>query len=71
MNFSSKADKSRLLTIVGMIVMILFIATKAIPSLHVEGYSILVGITFFFIIEAIGKTPEAQSGLRLQRSCET
>ena len=64
MNHAGKADKSRTLTIIGIIAMLLMISTKALPSHHIEGYSIFVGLAFFFIIEAVTKTPEAESGLR-------
>ena len=60
----NKTEKGRILTIIGMVLMILFVATKLIPTLNIEGYSIIAGIAFFFIVEIIEKTPEAQSGLR-------
>ena len=59
-----ETDKGRILTVAGMAAMILFVATKAMPSVNIEGYSILAGIAFFFIIEVMEKTPEKESGLR-------
>ena len=64
MKEQNKSDKIRTLTIIGMAAMILLVLTKLLPLPHIEGYSILVGITFFFLIEMIGKTPEKDSGLR-------
>ncbi|MBR0137444.1 MAG: CPBP family intramembrane metalloprotease [Erysipelotrichaceae bacterium] len=59
-----RKETGRLLTFIGMIAMIGFVATKAIPTINIEGYSILAGVAFFFIVEIVEKTPEADSGLR-------
>ena len=48
----------------GMAIMILLTATKVVPSSTIAGYSIFVGIAFFFLTEAVSKTPTAESGLR-------
>ena len=57
-------DKGTTLTRIGAALMILLTATKIIPSSNLAGYSVLVGIAFFFIVEAVSKTPGAASGLR-------
>lgn len=62
MNRSAKTDKSTVFTIIGLIAMVLLTLTKVIPSSQIAGYSVFVGIAFFFIVEAIAKT--AESGLR-------
>lgn len=56
--------RSTALTFIGIMAMILLAATKAVPSSQIAGYSGFVGITFFFIIEAVDKTRDAESGLR-------
>ena len=61
-----KLDKNHILTIMGMTIMILLTLTKVIPSSQIAGYSIFVGIAFFFIVEAIAKTPDTESGLRFK-----
>lgn len=40
--------------------------TKMVPSTSIAGYSVFVGIAFFFIVEAAEKTPDAESGLRFK-----
>ena len=56
--------KSVALTLIGAAVMIALTVTKVVPSANIAGYSVFVGIAFFFIVEAVGKTPRAESGLR-------
>ena len=56
--------KSAVLTLVGMVIMILLTVTKVTPSSRIAGYSMFVGIAFFFIVEAVGKTRGCDSGLR-------
>lgn len=56
--------KSAVLTLIGITIMILLTLTKIVPSSTMAGYSIFVGIVFFFITEAAGKTRGAESGLR-------
>ncbi len=48
--------RSSVLTRTGMIIMILLTVTKVVPSLEIAGYSVFVGIAFFFITEASDKT---------------
>ena len=61
---TNKPTISRTLTIIGILAMILLVSTKFLPMPSIEGYSIFVGIAFFFLIEFIEKTPEKESGLR-------
>lgn len=66
MNNFTKINKGFMLTIVGIIAMILMTLTKIVPTTSIAGYSVLVGIAFFFIVEAVEKTPDAESGLQFQ-----
>lgn len=66
MKGSIQANKGAVLTVIGLITMILLTITKAVPSSSIAGYSVLVGIAFFFIVEAVEKTPDAESGLRFK-----
>ena len=54
----------------GAAIMILLTATKIVLSSNIAGYSVLVGIAFFFIVEAAAKTPNAESGLRFNTIAE-
>ena len=56
--------KSVVLTLIGAAIMILLTATKVVPSSKIAGYSVFVGIAFFFIVEAVGKEKGPKSGLR-------
>lgn len=56
--------KVTILTLVGITIMILLTVTKVAPSSKIAGYSVFVGIAFFFITEAAAKTRDSQSGLR-------
>ena len=58
--------KSAVLTLIGISVMILLTVTKVIPSSNIAGYSVYVGIAFFFITEAVAKTKDPESGLRFK-----
>ena len=59
-------NKGFLITVIGIIIMVLLTLTKIVPTTSLAGYSVLVGIAFFFIVEAIGKTPTTESGLRFK-----
>ena len=63
-------NRSAVLTLIGIAVMILLAFTKVVPSSNIAGYSVFVGIAFFFIIEAVAKTPNAESGLRFDTIVE-
>ena len=62
--------KSAVLTMIGAAIMIVLTATKVVPSSNIAGYSVFVGIAFFFIVEAVSKTPNAESGLRFNTIAE-
>ncbi len=62
--------KSIVLTMTGAAIMILLTVTKIVPSSNIAGYSVFVGIAFFFIVEAVSKTPNAKSGLRISTIVE-
>lgn len=56
--------KSVVLTLIGIVIMILLTVTKVVPSSTIAGYSVFVGIAFFFITETVDKTRGSESGLR-------
>lgn len=56
--------KSTVLTLLGITVMILLTLTKVVPSSKTAGYSVFVGIVFFFITEMVAGTRGIESGLR-------
>ena len=64
MNRPVKADNCTALTVVGILIMILLTATKVVPSSKLAGYSVFVGIVFFFLVEAAEKPRPEDSGLR-------
>lgn len=53
-------------TVIGLITMVLLTLTKIVPFSQIAGYSVFVGIVFFFIVEAVEKTRDAESGLRFK-----
>ena len=55
---------STIVILTGIILMLLLTVTKANPSSQIAGYSVFVGIAFFFITEAVAKTQNSESGLR-------
>lgn len=57
-------NKPALLTLIGAAIMTLMTATKVVPGSEIAGFSVFVGIAFFFIVEAAAKTPRSESGLR-------
>ena len=61
---AEKNKKSAVLTIIGVAIMILLTGTKVMPSSRIAGYSMFVGIAFFFMTERAGRTQDSQSGLR-------
>lgn len=68
MNSSVKKDKAGILTIIGMAVMILLTAIKAAASSQIAAAALLiVGLASFFVVEAVAKTPDAESGLSFKR----
>lgn len=57
-------EKGVVLTLIGIIAMMLVTVTKVVPSSQIAGYSVFIGIAFFFITEAVDKTRDSKSGLR-------
>lgn len=66
MNNSIRKDKGFVFTVIGLITMILLSLTKIVPSSQIAGFGVFVGIAFFFIVEALTKTRDADSGLRFK-----
>ena len=65
---SSKQDKAKIITLVGMAVMILAVAVKAATSSVIAAAAIhIAGLACFFVIEGIEKTPDSESGLSFKR----
>ena len=63
-----KTDKSVILTILGMAVMIIAVAVKAATSSMIAAAAIhIAGLACFFIIEGVEKTPDSESGLSFKR----
>lgn len=58
------AKKLKSITLLGIGLMILLTLTKINPASTIAGYSIFVGIAFFFLEEYLSKTPDEKSGLR-------
>lgn len=66
MSRSVKTDKYTLITIIGLLLMALLTMTKVVPSSQIAGYSVFVGIAFFFLVEAVEKPRDMESGLRFK-----
>lgn len=66
MNRSVKTGKTTLVTGIGLILMLLLTMTKVVPSSQIAGYSVFVGIAFFFLVEAVEKPRDVESGLRFK-----
>ena len=65
---SMKKDKVRMITLIGMAVMIIAVAVKAATASMIAAAAIhIAGLACFFIIEGIEKTPDAESGLSFKR----
>lgn len=62
--------KGVVLTMTGAAIMILLTVTKVVPSSKIAGYSVFAGIAFFFLTEAVSKTPRSESGLRFHTVLE-
>ena len=68
MAHSSKKDSVRMITFLGMAVMIIAVAVKAATSSVIAAAAIHVaGLACFFLIEGIEKTPDSESGLSFKR----
>ena len=66
MNNSYETKKGYILTIIGLVIMILMSMTKIVPSTFIAGYSVFIGIAFFFIVEAVENTTDGESGLQFK-----
>ena len=66
MDNAARAKTAKTLTIIGLVIIVLLTLTKLVPATNIAGCSVLVGIAFFFIVEAVAKTPDAESGLRFR-----
>ena len=65
---SLKKDKTAVITLVGMAVMLIAVAVKAATSSDIAAAAIhIAGLACFFIIEGIEKTPDSESGLSFKR----
>ena len=65
---SMKKDKVKMITLIGMAVMLIAVAIKAATSSLIAAAAIhIVGLACFFIIEGIEKTPDSESGLSFKR----
>ena len=65
---SMKKDKVKMITLLGMAVMIIAVAVKAATSSVIAAAAIhIAGLACFFIIEGIEKTPDSESGLSFKR----
>ena len=67
MNNLLKKNKGALLTLIGIAAMTVLIAVKLfLPGSLFSGYALVVGIALFFVVEALEKTPDSESGLRFR-----
>ena len=65
---SIKNDKVKIITLIGMAVMLIAVAVKAATSSVIAAAVIhIAGLAGFFIIEGIEKTPDAESGFSFKR----
>ena len=68
MAYSSRQDRVKLITIIGMAVMLIAVAVKAATSSTLAAAAIhIAGLACFFTIEGIEKTPDSESGLSFKR----
>lgn len=68
MNRSANKNTGTILTIIGMITMVVLTAVKALTTSQLAGPALIIaGIAFFFIVEAVEKTPDSESGLSFPR----
>ena len=65
---STKNDKVKIITLIGMAVMTVAVAVKAATASVIAAAVIhIAGLACFFIIEGIEKTPDSESGLSFKR----
>ncbi len=65
---STKNDKVKIITLIGMAVMLIAVAVKAATASVIAAAVIhIAGLACFFIVEGIEKTPDSESGLSFKR----
>ena len=65
---SMKNNKVKIITLIGMAVMIIAVAVKAATASMIAAAAIhIAGLACFFIVEGIEKTPDSESGLSFKR----
>ena len=65
---SMKKDKVKMITLIGMAVMLIAVAVKAATASVIAAAAIhIAGLACFFLIEGIEKTPDSESGLSFKR----
>ncbi len=65
---SLKKDKVKIITLIGMAVMIIAVAVKAVTGSVIAAAAIhAAGLACFFIVEGVEKTPDSESGLSFKR----
>ena len=65
---SMKKDKVKSITLIGMAVMIIAVAVKAVTASMIAAAAIhIAGLACFFLVEGIEKTPDSESGLSFKR----
>ncbi len=62
----NRADKGRILTIIGIVAMTILVLTRILFTHQSAEYSLVIGIAFFFVVEWVVKTPDNESGLRFK-----
>jgi len=68
MAHSLKKDTVKMITFIGMAVMMIAVAVKAATSSLIAAAAIhIAGLACFFIIEGVEKTPDSESGLSFKR----
>lgn len=55
-----------MLVVAGLSIMLILSLTQLVPGIRIAGYSVFVGIAFFFCVEAVSGTTGDQSGLRFR-----
>ena len=63
-----KKDKAKMITLIGMAVMLIAVAVKAATGSALAAAAIhIAGLAGFFVVEGIEKTPDSESGLSFKR----
>ena len=68
MKANMKNDRTAIITLVGLAAMTVLTAIKAATSSQLASAALVIsGLAFFFIVEGVAKTPDAESGLSFKR----